>query len=533
MPEVAAPRRPSLAGAAFVMMAAFVASRATGLLRDVAVSYQFGTGPEFGAYLAAIRIPDLVFQVTAGGAVASAFIPVFTAYLARGQRDEGWRMVSTLFGITVVVLVPLIAALIALAPELMRLLAPGFRPEYQALAAQLARILMVMPLLFTLGCFTTSVLNSHQRFFLAGLAPTSYNLGIIAGALVFAPYLGRRGTEIAPELAIRGLALGAVLGSLLFLLVQVPGLVRVGMRYRPVIDLGQAGVREVGRLMAPRAVGLAVVQVNFVVSLYFASGIPGGPAALNWAWLLTMLPLGIFAMAISSAVFPTLAAQTARSELAEMRRTVATALRLILFLTIPSSVGLVLLGGPAIRVLFERGLFTPLSTALTLDALRYYAPGLVAMAAVEIVTRAFYALHDTRTPVAVAVGAMLVNGALALLLVGPLGHGGLALATSLAAAAEALALLTLAERRIPGLLGRPVLASVARGAAAALAMAVVLSVYLLVAGGTLASADLLARAGLVMGAVGVGLAVYLAASLALRSDEIGLVLRAVVGRGRV
>ncbi len=512
----AAPRR--LAGAAAIMMAAFVASRATGVLRDVAITAQFGTGHEIAAYLAAIRIPDFIFQVTAGGAVASAFIPVFTGYLARDELDDGWRMVSTLFNLSIVVLSPLIVLAMVFAPEIMRLQAPEFAPEYQELAGQLARILLISPLFFTLGTFATGVLNSHHRFFLAALAPTSYNLGIIAGALVFAPRFG-----------IRGLALGAALGSCLFLLSQVPGLGRVGMRYRAVIDLAHAGVREVGRLMVPRAIGLAVVQVNFLVATYLASGIAGGIPALNWGWQLTMLPLGVFGMAISSAVFPSLAALTARSEMDELRRTVSLALRFILFLTIPATVGLILLGEPIVGVLFERGAFTAASTAMVAHALRLYAPGLIAMATVEIVTRVFYAFHDTRTPVAVAVAAMLVNVLLAVALVRPLSYGGLALATALSSIFEAGALVVLIRRRLPGVLDRGVLTSIGQSVVAALVMGTAVFGVGAAAAGVLAAGTLAMRLLAVGGAVGAGVVVYLAASLLLGSEEAGR-LRQALGR---
>ena len=519
MARTATSGRGGLAGAAIIMMTTFALSRATGLVRDVAVSALFGTGREMDAYLAAIRIPDFIFQVTAGGAVASAFIPVFAAYLARDETESGWRMVSTLFNLAVVVLSPLVILLIAFAPQVMQLIAAGLEPEYQELAGRLARILLIMPLFFTLGCFTTSVLNTHQRFLLAALAPTAYNLGIIFGALALAPRFG-----------IRGLAAGTALGSLLFLLVQVPGLVQVGMRYLPVLDVGHQGVRDIGRLMVPRALGLAVVQVNFVVTLYLASWIPGGPAALNWAWLLTMLPLGVFGMAISSAVFPALATQTARAQVVEMRRTAATALRFILYLTIPATIGLAVLGESIIQVLFQRGAFTTASTAMTVYALRFYAPGLIAMAAVEIVTRTFYAFQDTRTPVAVATVAMVVNVVLAVALVRPLSHGGLALATSLASTVEAAILLSLAQRRLPGLLDRDLLASLARSGISALLMAAAVIEFARVLVAPLGSPDFLARATLLAGAISLGVATYLVVSLAVRSEEARRLLRMVTRR---
>jgi len=248
-------------------MAAYVASRLSGLLRDVAVSYRFGTGRELDAYLAANRIPDLIFQIAAGAAVASAFIPVYSTYLSKGDRQEQWKLVSILFTVSVVGLLPIVLVVMVAAPWLMQLLVPYYPPEYQALAANLSRIVLLAPVFFTVGCFATSLLNAHGKFLLAALAPTSYNLGIILGAVFYSRWLG-----------IYGLALGALTGSLLFFLVQLPGLWQVGLVYRPRLDLGDPGVRQIAKLMGPRAIGLAVSQVNFVVTLNLASGIAGGVA---------------------------------------------------------------------------------------------------------------------------------------------------------------------------------------------------------------------------------------------------------------
>ncbi|HLZ07054.1 MAG TPA: murein biosynthesis integral membrane protein MurJ, partial [Chloroflexota bacterium] len=332
-----------IAGAAAIVMGAYVSSRLSGLLRDIVVSYRFGTGREYDAYLAANRVPDLVFQIAAGAAVASAFIPVYTSYLARGDRDGAQRLVNALFTISVVGLLPIVIGVMIFAPWIMRLLVPGYPPEYQDLAANLSRIILLAPIFFTVGCFSTSVLNAHRRFFLAAVAPTTYNLGIILGAAVFSRWLG-----------ISGLALGTLLGAIFFLGVQLPGLRQVGMIYRPRLAVTDEGVRRVGKLMGPRVLGLAVTQLNFVVTLYLASGIDGGVAALNYAWILTMLPLGVFAMAISTAVFPSLAEQSATSRHADLRRTLDSAVRFIMYLMIPATIGLIVLSEPVVRLVYQR-----------------------------------------------------------------------------------------------------------------------------------------------------------------------------------
>lgn len=498
-----------------MMMAAMATSRLTGVLREMVISYQFGTGRDYEAYLAGNRIPDLIFQVLVGGAVASAFIPVFTGYLARGDHDEGWKMVSSLFNLSVAVLTPVCVVLMIFAPQLVRLLAPFFDEETSLLAANLARVMLLSPIFFSLGCFATSVLNSHNRFLLASLAPTVYNVGIIVGALFLAGPFG-----------IYGLALGSAIGALLFLLVQIPGLWRVRMTYTRIIDIKHPGVVQVGRLMLPRTIGLAVAQVNFAVILFFASGMEERFAALNYAWTLTMMPVGIFAMAISTAVFPTLAAQGATDQLAALRHTMATSLRLILYLTIPASIGLIVLRYPIIQLLFQRGEFDPQSADLTAFALQFYAAALFAHSATEIITRAFYALQDTRTPVVVAFAAMLINVMLALVLVQFLSHGGLALAASISATFEAITLLFLARRRLGGLGEQRLLASVAKTSVAAVLMGFVVLGFADAVAPLLALLDLpqiADRLVFVGSSILVGGGAYLAFSLVVRSDEVARV----------
>ncbi len=500
-----------LAGAAAIVMTAYVASRVTGLLRDVAITYHFGTGPQLDAYYAAVRVPDTIFQVVAGAAVASAFIPVYSTYLAKDARDEAWEMVSTFFTLTVVVLVPIILIAMVAAPWLMPVIVPRFEPQYQALAADLTRIVLFAPVFFTIGCFSTSALNAHGKFFLAALAPTCYNIGIILGALLFSRSLG-----------IHGLALGALLGSALFCLVQIPGLRQIGLKFRPVLNLKHTGVRAVGRLMGPRAIGLAVTQVNFLIALYLASGIEGGISSLNIAWMLTMLPLGIFAMAISTAVFPSLAEQSASANHAQLCRTMVSAMRFILYLTIPASIGLIVLSHPIVRLLYERGEFTAQSTAQTAGALQVYALGLFGMATTEIVTRAFYALHDTITPVKVASLGMIVNLALALALVHPLGENGLALATAVAGTVEGATLFTVARRRIPGIEMSGLVGSALKCAAAALLMGAFVEIFMLEASPLGRTLD---GVLLVVGSMLIGGATYLGATVALGSDEISQLRR--------
>src|SRR5919204_496320 len=299
----------------------------------------------------------------------------------------------------------------------------GQDAEFRDLVANLTRVLLISPAVFAVSTFCSSVLNSYNRFAIAAMAPLLYNLAIIAAALLLSGPLG-----------IYGLALGAVTGALLHLLVQLPFCLRLGMHWRPIVDLAHAGVREVARLFAPRVVGLGVVQFNQVLSGIVLASFLGAVSIgyLNYAWQLIMLPLAL-AMAVGTAVFPTLSEESALENRAQFERVFLLSLRMILFLTIPASIGLIVLGEPIIRLVFERGQFDTTSTLGTASAMVFYALGLTGHATVEIVDRVFYARHDTRTPVFAAVLAVAVNVTLSLLLMQTgLTFRGLALANSLA-----------------------------------------------------------------------------------------------------
>jgi putative peptidoglycan lipid II flippase len=436
----------SLAAASLVVMLGFVTSRILGLIRNMAILSQFGAGREFEAYLAAIAIPDLVFQVLAGGAVGSAFIPVFNSYFARGDQANAWRLTNTAMTLAFLVTLPVALLLAALARPLVEyVVVPGWDAESKDLTSHLMRVMMVSPVIFAVSGFATSVLNSFQKFAWAALAPIFYNLAIIVAALLARP-LG---------FGIEAVAVGVTAGAGLHLLIQIPSLLAQGFRYRPEIDLRLDGVREVVRLMAPRMIGLGVVQVNQLVNVVLASFlVVGSIGFLNVAWLMIMSPL-VLSMAISTAVFPTLAADSALERREEVRKLFLLSLRMILFLTVPASIGLIVLGEPIIRLFFERGEFGPESTRMTAFALNFYALGLLGHATVEIVDRVFYAFHDTWTPVTVAMGAIVANVLLSLALMNsPLNYGGLALANAIAALAEGAALLWLLSKKMRNDSGR-------------------------------------------------------------------------------
>lgn len=447
----------------------FVLSRVAGLAREVVIGARFGTSPELDAYLAAFRVPDILFQLVAGGALGSAFIPTFAGYWARGNREAAWLLFSRVVNLVTLLLV-FIAAVVAVAAEplVAQIIAPGFTPEQQLLTAQLMRWMLLSTIIFGASGLIMGALNAVQHFLLPAAAPVFYNLAIIVGALLLAPRLG-----------IAGLVVGVIVGALLHFLIQLPGLWRVHAGYRPALSVTDPGVREVMRLMGPRVLGLFFVQMHFLVNTILASGLaPGRLSALNYAWLLMLLPQGVFAQSIATAIFPTFAAQVAAGDVPAMRAAFGQIIRTIFFLTIPAAVGLYILRVPLITVLLERSAFTAESTTLVAYALQFYAIGLVAHAGVEIVVRAFYALHDTWTPVLVGIGAMVLNILFSLWWVSRLEHGGLALANSVATALELLLLLWLLRGRIGGIAGDKLLSAVGRHLLAALVMALTLRFWL-------------------------------------------------------
>lgn len=469
--STSSPQLGRIARATVVVMVLFIASRIMGLLREIVIARQFGTSAEMDAYLAAFRLPDFLFYVVAGGALGSAFIPIFTGYLLRSDMAGAWRLASAVINWVILILWSLSVGAAIFAPWLVESLYGGFSLEQQALTVELMRWMLIATVIFGVSGVVMGILNARQHFLLPALAPIIYNLAIILGAWLLGPAWGAR-----------GLAVGVVLGAAGHLLVQLPGLAtRAGrMRYQPVLTTGEAGLQEVGRLMGPRVLGLAAVQLNFVVTTVLAASLAvGSVAALNYGWIIMLLPQGVIAQSVATALFPTLAALAAQGEQAEMRRIFATTLRNLLFLTLPATAGLLILRESIVRLL-EWGAFDARSTALTATALGFFALGLVGHAVVEIVVRAFYALKNTKTPVGVGILAMIINIALSLLLMrlfvwlGWAAHGGLALANTLAVTLEMVVLLILLRASLGGL--GPVGRSVAKMGLATVGMGLALLV---------------------------------------------------------
>ena len=470
-----------IAQAAGVVMAAFVLANLVGLARQIIINRAFGTSAELDSYFAAFRVPDLLFNVIAGGALGSAFIPVFSGKLASEDRSGAWRLSSAVINWVLVLMTTLALMSALLAPWLTKyLLAPGFGEQQLGLTASLMRIMLLSTVVFGASGVVMGIHHSHQHFLAPALAPISYNLGIILGATVLAPRWG-----------IHGLAYGVVIGSVLHLVVQIPRLISYQGRYMLILDIGNKAVHEIWRLMLPRMLGLAVWQINFWVNIVIASSLPAGSlSALVIAFQIFTFPQAVCAQAVATAVFPTFSAQAALGEVKALRDTLANSLRGVLYFALPATLGLIILGSPLTSALFQNRTFTDVSTGMVAWALTWYAIGLVPHSVVEVITRAFFALKDTRTPVTIGILAMLVNVALSVVLstaferwqLAP--HGGLALANTIATSLEMVAMLWMLRSKVSYLHGRQIAASAARVGVGVVGMGAALWGWLAIAPGS-------------------------------------------------
>ncbi|HSV86954.1 MAG TPA: murein biosynthesis integral membrane protein MurJ [Levilinea sp.] len=474
-----------IARAAGTVMAAFILSNLFGLVRNILVLRAFGTSMELDSFNAANRVAELLFNLMAGGALGSAFIPTFTGLLAKEDQPLAWRLASSVANLLLVTLsaVGLLAAIFA--PQIVRyglfLLDPGANPYQEVLTVLLLRVLMPSIIVFGISGLVMGVLNAHQVFLVPAAAPAMYSLGIIIGVTLY-----------PAEWGILRLAYGALTGALLHLLVQLPNLVRLGGRYTLSLGLRNPLVGEVARLMGPRVFGVAVVQLNFIVNTIIALSLPEGSiSAITLAFSLMLMPQMAIAQSIAIAAMPTFSRQVATGRLVEMRASLAASLRMVLLLALPAAAGLILLRTPVITLLFtgSSSAFDERSVQLVAWALLWYGLGLVGHSVVEIVSRAFFALHDTRTPVMVGVAGMTLNIVFSLLFsswfarLGWMPHGGLALSSSLATFLEMLALLYLLRRRLQGLEGMSIARAVMKSALAAGGMGAALWFWLAQFGG--------------------------------------------------
>lgn len=444
-----------IARATGTIMMAFVLSGILGLFRQIILASIFGADRELDAFYAALRLPETLFTLVAGGALGSAFIPVFSRFLAKDDPRGAWRLVGAILMFLIAIASGLAVIGFIFAGFLTRtLLIPSADGQTQDLTIELMRIMLATVVLFGISGLVMGILNTYQRFLTPALAPSMYNIGIIIGAIFLSPTYG-----------IHGLAWGAVIGAGLHMVIQIPNVMRLPhiKQLRLNLQVKTEGVTEVLTLMGPRLLGLMVVQVNFWVNVSLASDMDTGSlTALITAFTLMFTVLGVLGQSLGTAAFPTLSALYANGDMEGFARILNRALTGVLFLSIPAGLGMVILADPIITVLLERGEWTAADTSATAWALLFYGIGLSGHAALEILARTYYALHDTWTPVVIGGGAMVLNIVLSLILVvmfrnlgadtftrGP--FGGLALANSLATAIESTVLWLMLHKRLPSL----------------------------------------------------------------------------------
>lgn len=433
--------------AAGFLMAANLVSRFLGFIRESLMAGLFGKTGATDAYNTAFILPDLLYWLLVGGVLSAAFIPVLSEFIAKGKKEEGWKVVSSVTNLIFLSLCILVITAMLLTPQFITLQVPGFSPESKALAIYLTRILLLQPVILALSGITMAILNSHKIFWPSAVGTVLYNACIIFFGALFA--------DSGESRSISGFAFGVVIGAIANFLVQVPALRRVGVRYYPIIDFRHPGVRKIIMLSLPIIIMYTLNEFQVIVNSNLGSAlVPGSLTAIWYSYRLFQLPVGIFALAIGVAVFPTLSEQAALRKLKDFLETISGAIRLIIFITVPVSVGMVVLRFPLIRVLFQHGEFGPADTEATAIPLFYFTLGITAQAIIQILPRAFYALQNTWVPVVLGVIAMASSIAWMFALVGPLAHGGLALAVTLGALTQMLLLFVMLRHRLGRIDGR-------------------------------------------------------------------------------
>ncbi len=434
----------SIAGAAGLIGAATFSSRILGFIRDIILARLLGASASADAFFVAYRVPSLLRELLAEGSMSSAFIPVFTEYHTLRSKRETWELASAVFTtlLSIVTLITLIG--IVVAPTIVWLLAPGFHdePTKLGMTTTLTQVMFPYLIFISLAALTMGMLNSLRAFAAPALAPVFFNICVIAAALGVAPLL---------EEPVVGVAIGVVLGGLAQFVIQLPGVHKRGLLFHWRFDPGHPGVRKIGWLIVPSLLGTSVTQINITVNTILASYFEGGPTYLFYGMRLIQFPLGIFGVALATAILPTLSAQAAKGSMDELRHTIGFGLRMIAFIILPAMAGLILLRVPIVHLFFEHGAFSAEDTEGTAVALLAYAVGLWAFAGMRIIVAAFYSMQDTKIPAIAAVVAMVINIILALSLMGPLEHAGLALATALSSMVNITILVAVLTYRLGGI----------------------------------------------------------------------------------
>ena len=486
--------------AAGIVLVMNLLSRVLGFVRDAVIANEFGATGVTDAFMVAYTIPYFL-QAILGMAIVMIIVPLLAEYSVQGRQDEVWKASSAVFNWTLLFLAAVSVVGILASGPLVRLMAPGFSSEMAALARELTQIMFPSIVFMALGMLVTGILNAHHIFGIPAFSPAGNNIVVIIAVLLFGSRFG-----------IHGLAAGTLVGFIVFLLMQLPALRNLDVRYVPTLDYRHPAVRKTAAGVGPIVFGVGVNQIYLAFNRVFASMVVvGSIAAIDFAYRLVSLPLGIFAAAVSTAVFPSMSEQAAAGDRDGLRHTLVRGLNIVTFITIPSAVGLMLLNIPLVELLFERGAFDTRATAMTGAALFYFSIGMLGWGADMVLTRAYYAVNDIRTPVMTGVISVAVNILFSFLLLPTMGHAGLALANSLAVTSNFILLFLLLPRHLPGLSVRDVGGPLLRTFAASAFMGVL--VFWL---NTAVSLPLLLQ---VAACISLGVLAYGAAAIILKVEE--------------
>jgi putative peptidoglycan lipid II flippase len=489
-------KQTSVARSAGIVSIAVMFSRLLGLLREMIFARYFGAGFLYDAYVVAFRIPNVLRDLFAEGALSVAFVKVFTDYQINKSEKEAWRLASLVLNLLAVILSVVCVVGIIFSRQFVNLIADGFSPEKAALATTLTQIMFPFILLVALAAVAMGVLNTKGVFGIPASASTVFNVVSIIFGLGFAYWLSGGGwltsadknavPTSAAQWAIIGMAIGTLIGGAAQFLIQVPALFKVGFRFSPVLSLFDPGVKKVAALMTPAILGTSAVQINVLINTYFVSQIEGAQGWLSYGFRLMQFPIGLFGVAVGTAAIPVLSRLASEGKIKEFRDTVSSSMNLVFLMTLPSACGLIVLGEPIVRLIYERGKFDATATSMTAVALAGYSIGLTGYAAIKILSPAFYALNDAKTPMVIAIASIGVNFIGGYILrdwlghygVTPetphgYGHVGVALATSIVALVNFFALALMMRKRIERLNGRDILFSFLKIAGASAVLSVV------------------------------------------------------------
>ncbi len=493
--EAPTTKQKSVARSAGIVSIAVMFSRVLGLVREMVFANFFGAGFLNDAFQVAFRIPNVLRDLFAEGALSAAFVKVFTDYQILKSEEEAWKLASLVLNALVVVLSVITIIGIIFSPQIVGLIADGFSPEKAALATTLTRIMFPYILFVAMAALAMGVLNTKGNFGVPASSSTVFNIISIFLGLGIAYWLSGGGWEKtgktdfpsdAAQWAIIGMSIGTLIAGASQFVMQVPSLYKIGFRFSPILSFADEGVRKVGRLMAPAIIGTSAVQINVLVNTYFVADINGGVSWLGYAFRLMQFPIGVFGVAIGTASIPVLSRLASQRSFGEFRDSLSSSVKLVFLLTLPSACGLVVLGEPIIRLIYERGAFSSSDVPMTAYALAAYAIGLTGYAAIKILSPAFYALDDAKTPMIIGVCSIGVNFVACYFFmklfatygVSPeypdgFGHVGVALATSCVALVNFFALALMMKKRISRINGREIFYSFIKIAVASALMSVV------------------------------------------------------------